>query len=102
MINIAPKALPPQPLISVGISNIAIRGVTQGQRIRVTVLNKNGLVQVLTPKNDRELSAIINNNAKSTVKIEIAPSSTPTLKKKAKISIDGAKKNQRVRITVNK
>ena len=102
VINIAPKVPIQQPLISVGTSNIAIKGVTQGQRIRVTVVGKNGLAQVLTPKSDKELSALINKNAKATVKIEITPTSTPTLKKKAKIAIDGAKKNQRVRVTVNK
>ena len=50
----------------------------------------------------KELSALLNQNAKSKVKIEITPTSTPTLKKKAKIAIDGARKNQRVRVTVNK
>jgi hypothetical protein len=100
VINIAPKVEVQQPLISVGASNIAIRGVTQGQRIRVTVVGKDGLVQVVVPKSDSELSALVNKNAKATVKIEITPTSTPTLKKKAKIAIDGAKKNQRVRVTV--
>ena len=100
VINIAPKVVAQQPLISVGTSNIAIRGVTQGQRIRVTVVGKNGLAQVVVPKNDNELSALVNKNAKAMVKIEITPTSTPTLKKKAKIAIDGAKKNQRVRVTV--
>ena len=102
VINIAPKVESQQPLISMSASNIAIRGVTQGQRIRVTVVGKDGLTQVVVPKSDSELSALVNKNTKAMVKIEITPTSSPTLKKKAKISIDGAKKNQRVRVTVNK
>ena len=99
---ISPKVVAQQPSISIGTSTIAISGATQGQRIRITVKGKEGLAQVMVPDSDGELSALVNENAKSTVKIEIKATPTPTLKKKAKIAIDGAKKNQRVRVTVNK
>jgi hypothetical protein len=100
--SISPKVVVQQPSISIGTSTIAIRGATQGQRIRVTVVGKEGLAQVMVPDSDGDFSALVNKNVKSTVKIEITPTSTPTLKKKAKIAIDGAKKNQRVRVIVSK
>ena len=95
LIQIAPK-----PLITLGSSDIAIQGLNKGQYIRVTVTGVNGASQVITPSDNSELNTIINNNPKSKLKIEITPTLSSALKTGARIGINGAKKNQRVRVTV--
>jgi uncharacterized repeat protein (TIGR02543 family) len=90
----------PRPVITVGNSDIAIQGLNKGQYIRVTVTGLNGTSQVITPTNNTELNTIINNNSKSNLKIEITPTLSSSLKTGARIGINGAKKNQRVRVTV--
>jgi hypothetical protein len=87
-------------VITVGNSDIAIQGLNKGQYIRVTVTGLNGTSQVITPTNNTELNTIINNNPKSNLKIEITPTLSSSLKTGARIGINGAKKNQRVRVTV--
>ena len=47
-----------------------------------------------------QLTGIINKNPKSKVKIEITPTLVQNLESGARIAIKGAKKNQRVRVTV--
>ena len=95
LIQIAPK-----PLITLGSSDIAIQGLNKGQYIRVTVTGVNGASQVITPSDNSELNTIINNNPRSKLKIEITPTLSSALKTGARIGINGAKKNQRVRVTV--
>ena len=95
LIQIAPK-----PLITLGSSDIAIQGLNRGQYIRVTVTGVNGASQVIMPSDNSELNTIINNNPKSKLKIEITPTLSSALKTGARIGINGAKKNQRVRVTV--
>ena len=95
LIQIAPK-----PLITLGSSDIAIQGLNKGQYIRVTVTGVNGASQVITPSDNSELNTIINNNPKSKLEIEITPTLSSALKTGARIRINGAKKNQRVRVTV--
>ena len=90
----------PRPVITVGNSDIAIQGLNKGQYIRVTVTGLNGTPQVITPSTNTELNTIINSNPKSNLKIEITPTLSSSLKTGARIGINGAKKNQRVRVTV--
>ena len=90
----------PRPVITIGNSDIAIQGLNKGQYIRVTVTGLNGTSQVITPTNNTELNTIIDSNPKSNLKIEITPTLSSSLKTGARIGINGAKKNQRVRVTV--
>jgi hypothetical protein len=100
VIKIAPKPVEPQPTIAVGSSDIAVQGLVKGQRIRVKIVDLNGKSEIVTPKNDAELSSIVNKNPHSAVTIAITPTLDSSLKKGAQIAIDGAKKNQHVRVTV--
>ena len=100
VIKIAPKPVEPQPTIAVGSSDIAVQGLVKGQRIRVKIVDLNGKSEIVTPKNDAELSSIVNKNPHSAVTIVITPTLDSSLKKGAQIAIDGAKKNQHVRVTV--
>jgi hypothetical protein len=90
----------PKPSISVDNSNIAIQGLNQGQHLRVTITGIDGKSQVVTPTNNSELNTIINNNPKSDLKIEITPTLNSALKTGAQIGITGAKKRQRVRVSI--
>jgi hypothetical protein len=100
VIKIAPRQVETQPEIAVGSSDIAIQGLAKGQRIRVKIVDLNGKSEIVTPKNDAELSSIVNKNPHSAVTIVITPTLDSSLKKGAQIAIDGAKKNQHVRVTV--
>ena len=94
------KRRPAQPSITLGNSDIAIKGLDKGQRIRVTITNTNGKSEVMTPSNNSELNNIINNNPQSDLTIEITPTLNTKLKTGARIGISGAKRNQRVRVTI--
>jgi uncharacterized repeat protein (TIGR02543 family) len=100
VIKIEPKPVLPKPTISVGNTDIAVNGLTKGQRIRVTLVGKNGRTEVVTPNSDAELASIVNKNPNSSLTIEITPTLDSALKKGAQIAIKGAKKNQRVKVTV--
>ena len=100
VIKIEPKPVMPKPTISVGNSDIAVNGLNKGQRIRVTLVGKDGLTKVVTPKSDAELASVVNKNPNSSLTIEITPTLDSALKKGAQIAIKGAKKNQRVKVTV--
>ena len=100
VIKIEPKPVMPKPTISVGNSDIAVNGLNKGQRIRVTLVGKDGLTKVVTPKSDAELASVVNKNPNSSLTIEITPTLDSALKKGAQIAIKGAKKNQRVKVTI--
>jgi hypothetical protein len=89
-----------KPLISLGGSDIAIKGLNANEYIRVTILDKNGKSQVVTSNSDSELSKIVNNNPKSALSIEITPTLNSKLKKGARVGVNGAKTSDRVRVTV--
>ena len=100
VIHITKSPVEPKPSISVDNSNIAIQGLNQGQHLRVTITGIDGKSQVVTPTNNSELNTIINNNPKSDLKIEITPTLNSALKTGAQIGITGAKKRQRVRVSI--
>jgi len=100
IIAIAPRPLEMKPLISLGGSDIAIKGLNADEYIRVTILDKNGKSQVVTSNSDSELSKIVNNNPKSALSIEITPTLNSKLKKGARVGVNGAKTSDRVRVTV--
>ena len=98
IIAIAPQPAQKTPLISLGSSDIAIKGLNANEYIRVTILDKNGNSQVVTGKNDSELSSIVNRNPKSALSIEITPTLNSKLKKGARVGVNGAKSSDRVRV----
>jgi hypothetical protein len=100
VIKIAPVPLSSKPVIDVATSDIAIKGLNEGERIRVTIAEKNGESKVISAKGNTELNRIIKYNSKSNLKIEITPTLSPALTRSAQIAIAGAKKYQRVRVTV--
>jgi len=100
IIAIAPRPLEMKPLISLGGSDIAIKGLNANEYIRVTILDKNGKSLVVTSNSDSELSKIVNNNPKSALSIEITPTLNSKLKKGARVGVNGAKTSDRVRVTV--
>ena len=98
IIAIAPQPAQKTPLISLGSSDIAIKGLNANEYIRVTILDKNGNSQVVTGKSDSELSSIVNRNPKSALSIEITPTLNSKLKKGARVGVNGAKSSDRVRV----
>lgn len=98
IIAIAPQPAQKTPLISLGSSDIAIKGLNANEYIRATILDKNGNSQVVTGKNDSELSSIVNRNPKSALSIEITPTLNSKLKKGARVGVNGAKSSDRVRV----
>ena len=81
-------------------SDILLSGLVKGLKIKATVVMLNGLTKTSTPATPAEVNKIINSNPNSKVNIEITPTINQDLKKSAQIAVDGAKKNQRVKVTV--
>ena len=100
VIEIAPKPVAKVSVAPEGNNDIKVTGLVTGERIRVIISNKGGLNTVIVPKSNEEITGIINSNPKSKVKIEITPTLIQNIESGARIAIKGAKKNQRVRVTV--
>ena len=100
VIQIAPPPATSKLMIDVASSDIVIRGLNEGQYIKVTIAGINGESQVVSPSGSSELNSIIQNNEKSKLKIEITPTLGSALQRSAQIAIAGAKKSQHVRVTV--
>jgi hypothetical protein len=97
---LGPQVSSPQPTIGVGSSDIVIQGLNQGERIRVKIISRNSksdlsVVETQTTKIPEPTKVV-----SSKVSIDITPTLDSTLKKGAQIAVRGAKKNQRVRVTV--
>ncbi|MEN9736145.1 MAG: hypothetical protein RL129_855, partial [Actinomycetota bacterium] len=100
VIEIAPKPAQKIAIAPLGINDIQVTGLAKGNRVRVIITGKGGLNTVIIPKNNQEISKAINSNPGSKVAIEITPTQIQNLQTGARIAVKGAKKNQRVRVTV--
>jgi uncharacterized repeat protein (TIGR02543 family) len=90
-----------------GSANIAISQLKSGQRVRVTVISKADLNTKVVDLNSTEITTITPGPIKPSpainptlINIKPAPKTSSAAPNKAEISVSGAKKNQRVRVTV--
>jgi hypothetical protein len=88
------------PTIGVGNKDLVVQGLNQGQRIRVKISDLQGKSAVVAPETTTAKSTTVKKKSKSAVSIDITPTLDSTLKKGAQIAVGGAKKNQRVRVSV--
>ena len=100
IITIAPNPVKPIPAITNSSSDITIVGLNKNQRIKVTLFDLKGGKKVLSVTNDKQINTLVNKNPQSKVQIEIVPTLNQELLKGAQVAIKGAKKNQRVRVTI--
>ena len=100
VIQISPNQIQLSAKSGTNNSDILLSGLVKGLKIKATVVMLNGLTKTSTPATPAELNKIINSNPNSKVNIEITPTINQDLKKSAQIAVDGAKKNQRVKVTV--
>ncbi len=97
-----PKVQPvtPEPTIRVGNSDIVIQGLNEGERIRVKIFSLKTKSEVAIQETETAQAPVVSTKTQSKVSIDITPTLDSTLKKGAQIAVGGAKKNQRVRVTV--
>ena len=100
VIQISPNQIQLSAKSGTNNSDILLSGLVKGLKIKATVVMLNGLTKTSTPATPAEVNKIINSNPNSKVNIEITPTINQDLKKSAQIAVDGAKKNQRVKVTV--
>ena len=88
-------------------ANIAISQLKSGQRVKVTVISKVDLTSNSIDLGSTQIAEVTPNplnaaNAKSPTAIAIkpAPKTSASASSQAQVSVTGAKKNQRVRVTV--
>jgi len=88
-------------------ANIAISQLKSGQRVKVTVISKVDLTSNSIDLGSTQIVEVTPNpsnaaNAKSSTAIAIkpAPKTSASTTNQAQVSVTGAKKNQRVRVTV--
>ena len=100
VIQISPNQIQLSAKSGTNNSDILLSGLVKGLKIKATVVMLNGLTKTSTPETPAEVNKIINSNPNSKVNIEITPTINQDLKKSAQIAVDGAKKNQRVKVTI--
>jgi hypothetical protein len=90
-----------------GSANVAIAQLKSGQRVRITVISKANLNTKVVDLNSIGITEVAPGPIKPSpavnpalIDIKPAPKVNKTDPSKAKISITGIKKNQRVRVTV--
>ncbi|MEN9679811.1 MAG: hypothetical protein RLZ57_940 [Actinomycetota bacterium] len=90
----------PTPYLINTSSDLKIVGLSKNQRVKVTLFNLNNGKKTEALVNLSQANSIVRSNPNSKVEIEISPAQISKTKKGAAISISGAKKSQRVRVTI--
>jgi hypothetical protein len=100
VVTLSPTPTVTPPTIGVGNKDLVVQGLNQGQHIRVKISDLQGKSAVVAPESTTAKSTTNKKKSKSAVSIDITPTLDSTLKKGAQIAVGGAKKNQRVRVSV--
>ena len=90
----------PAPAITSTSSDLKIVGLSKNQRVKVTLFDLNNGKKTQSLVNLAQANSIVRSNPASKVEIEISPTQISNTKKGAAISISGAKKKQRIRVTI--